>query len=413
MKTIFTTFFLTLISMFGIAQNWQAHSVVSQYWPNNDVKSYGGKLYVASNDGLFSSSDNGNTWSHLTAGQTGFTDLAEIVFTNDGAIFARQISYGIVRSLDGGSTWEVDTAGVGSNYGTDLLYYDGVSDKVFLGLGYDKYRLYYQSPSDAGWTEVTNLPAGLNNFSPVQMTRKGDKLFVIDIYKRVLESSDNGISWIQKNGSGLTDAGSQVGPGRFLAIGNNLFLSAGLLWKSTDDGDSWVRIDQGFALSFDLYVDTRCLYYDGTTLYASTHADRMTYKSTDNGTTWTDFGGSGEWFFKAMTMHNGSLFGVIHMKDSLFVLGSGPSSIASHDSKPAIYFYPNPANEHLSILSSFNGNTQFEIFDMQARRIMSSTISLERDIAFKMDLPKIVSGLYFIRLTNEKGEVQQQKIIIE
>lgn len=40
MKIILTTYLLALISVFGIAQNWQAHSLVSQYWPNNDVKSY-------------------------------------------------------------------------------------------------------------------------------------------------------------------------------------------------------------------------------------------------------------------------------------------------------------------------------------------------------------------------------------
>lgn len=413
MKTFLTTFLIAIVTVFGTAQTWQAYSLVSEYWPNNDVKSYGGKLYVASNDGLFSSSDNGKTWSHLTDGQTGFTDLAEVEFTNNGDIFARQASHGIVRSLNGGSTWEVDTAGVGTNYGTDMLFYDNVSDRVFLGVGFDKYRLYYQSPSDASWTEVTNLPSGLKNFSPVQMTRKGNKLFVLDKKAVVLESSDNGITWIKKNGSGISEVSGDVAPGRFFAKGNDLFLGAGGVWKSSNDGDSWTRVDQGFALSFGLYVDTRSLYTDGTTIYAGVYEKRKTYKSTDNGTTWAEFGQGGDWWFKGMTMHNGSLYGVVHMKDSLYVFGSGPSSIESYNTKPSFSLYPNPVNEQISILGSSNGISQFEIFDMQGKRVMNSTISLESNIAFKMNLPKMVSGLYFIRLTNERLEVLQQKVIIE
>jgi photosystem II stability/assembly factor-like uncharacterized protein len=323
MKNLFSILMFTLCITGGVfAQTvWQSHSLVSQNWPNNDVKSYGNKLYVASNNGLFQSSDNGNTWTNLTSGFTGYSDLVEIQFTNTGNIFVRKNSFGVIRSLNGGSNWEFDTTGVGSNYGTDLLYYDGTSDRVFLGVGWPKYKLYYQSPTDANWTEVTNLPT-LNNFSPTQMTRKGTKLFLTDVYKRVLESSDNGITWIQKTGTGLGSADSQVGPGRFLSIGNDLYLGVGRVWKSTDDGNTWTAVDQGFPLQSGVYVDTRCLYYDGSKLYASTYTERKTFESSDNGATWTEFGGSGSWFFKAMTMHNGALYGAIHSKDSLYIYGS-------------------------------------------------------------------------------------------
>lgn len=404
---------LTVLCTFGIStgaafsQTWQAHSLVSQYWPNNDVKSYGGNLYVASNDGLFSSSDNGNTWNDLTSGFSGYSDLVEIQFTNNGNIFVRSNSFGVIRSLDGGSTWGFDTTGVGSNYGTDLLYYDGTSDRVFLGIGFPKYKLYYQSPFDAAWTEVTNLPTGLNNFSPTQMTRKGSKLFLTDVYKRVLESSDNGITWIQKNGTGLGNADSQVGPGRFLTIGNDLYLGCGNVWKSTDDGDSWTAIDQGFTLSYGIYVDTRCLYYDGATLYASINADRKTYKSTDNGTTWTDFGGAGSWFFKAMTMHNNSLYGVIHSKDSLYILGNGTTSIASSNSEPSISLYPNPAKEFVTVTNLSSGST-VRFLDVTGKVIYSSTTKTKN---ITINTQNFENGTYFICIENNRSVINKKLVI--
>ncbi len=400
--------FLTALFTCGIgigtvfSQTWQSHSIVSQNWPNNDVKSFGGKLYVASNNGLFSSSDNGNTWTDLTDGFSGNSNLTEIQFTNNGNIFARQNSFGIIRSLDGGTTWEYDTAGVGNNYATDLLYYDSVSNKVFLGVTFPKRNLFFQSPTDASWTEVTNLPVDLSTISPVQMTRKGNKLFVIDIYKKVLESSDNGITWIKKNGTGLVDANSQVGPGRFLAIGNDLFLGIGGIWKSSDDGDTWTRVDQGFASG-----DTRCLYYDGTTLYSSTFGGRKTYKSTDNGITWAEFGGGGEWFFKAMTMHNGALYGTVHSKDSIYKFGTGSTALPDYNSELTASLYPNPANDFVTISNIKTGST-INVLDITGKLVYSLVATNEQTT---LDTENFVNGMYILSIAY-KSSVDVKKLLI-
>lgn len=407
-KTLTTIAFVAGVTVSLMAQTtWQPHSLVSEYWPNNDIKSYGGKLYVASNDGLFSSSDNGNTWTDLTSGFSGYSDLVEIQFTNAGNIFVRKNSFGIIRSLDGGSTWEYDTTGVGQNYGTDMLYYDGVSNKIFLGVGYPKYKLYYQSPNDASWTAVSNLPVGLNNFTPTQMTRKAGKLFVTDVYKRVLESSDDGITWIQKTATGLGNADSQVGPSRFLSIGNDLYLGGGHVWKSTDDGDSWTAIDQGFPLQSGVYVDTRCLYHDGTKLYASTYTDRKTFESNDNGTTWTDFGGSGEWFFKAMAVHNGSLYGVVHSKDSIYVYGNGTTGISESFGINNLSVYPNPAHDFMTVDNIPIGST-LNITDITGKTVYSSLIKSEQMTISTADF---VNGIYIIQVAYN-GALTNKKLVI-
>ncbi len=388
-KALSTLCALVIGACSAFSQTWQGHSQIVQNYPNNDVKSYGGKLWVASNKGLFNSSDNGVTWTDVTSSFPGNSDLVEIQFTNSGNIFVRQNSYGVIRSLDGGTTWELDTVGVGSNYSTHVLYYDGTADRVFLGIGYPKYKLYYQAPGDAGWTAVTAIPSTMNSFTPVQMTRKGSKLFLVDIYRRVLESSDNGITWTQKTGTGLVDAQSQVGPARFLSIGNDLYYGISGVWKSTNDGDSWTRIDQGFASA-----DTRCLYYDGTTLYASVYSGRKTYKSTDNGTTWTEFGGTGSWFFKAMAMHNNSLYGVIHSKDSLYVLGSGSTGLLALAQDPEFDIFPNPANESVSI-SDIPVNATIKVLDITGKEVYRMLSEREQET---INTTSFTNGIYFIQI---------------
>lgn len=408
-KTLTTIVFTTGVIAGLMAQtDWQAHSQVSQYWPNNDIKSHGGKLYVASNDGVFSSDDDGSTWTDLTDGFSGSGDVVELEFTNDGDIFARQNSFGVIRSLDGGSTWEFDTAGTGQNYGTEMLYYDGISDKVFLGVGYPKYKLYSQSPSDASWTAVTNLPNGLNNFTPTQMTRKGSKLFLTDVYKRVLESSDDGITWIQKTGTGLGNADGQVGPGRFLSIGNDLYLGCGKVWKSTDDGNNWTAVDQGFPLQSGIYVDTRSLYYDGAKLYASTYTDRKTFESADNGATWTDFGGQGSWYFKAMTKHNGALYGVIHSKDSIYIYGSLTTPVKAIPSPGStISIYPNPAADMVNVQNTPVGSV-IKVTDIVGTLIYSTTTTEQ---TARINTSGFANGIYMVQVEGKEKSASTRLVV--
>ena len=234
------------------------------------------------------------------------------------------------------------------------------------------------------------------------MTRKGSKLFVVDIYRRVLESSDNGDTWIQKSGTGLVTAESQVGPSRFLSIGNDLYYGIGGVWKSTDDGDNWTQIDQGFASS-----DTRCLYYDGATLYSSTFGGGKTYKSVDNGTTWTDMGGSGSWFFKAMTMHNGSLYGVVHSKDSIYVYGSGTASVAGQSPINKISVYPNPATDVVNI-GNVPVSSTISIIDVTGKVVYRSGVTSQQET---VSTTNFSNGVYMVQIDNN-GVIISRRLVV-
>ncbi len=82
------------------------------------------------------------------------------------------------------------------------------------------------------------------------------------------------------------------------------------------------------------------------------------------------------------------------------------SSIAKNDLLPII-LYPNPSNSIL-FLDNVNKRDHFSIMDINGRQIVNGVY---RE---KINIQNIISGLYFIKLSNEKGEdVQILKFIKE
>lgn len=413
-KLIATVAFTMIMGKAALAQ-WEMKYVPSQYWPTNDIKSHNGQLYAATNDGVFASADNGATWTSLT--QTMVTgSFREMVFTDANEIFVRSTN-SVVRSLDGGTTWEYDTAGVGL-MDVKCMFYDAVSNQVFIGLGYPQYALYAKLPTDASWIKMAGTSLG-NNFSPVQITRNGNELIVIDIYGRVFGSSDDGITWVAKAGTNLNEAGASDGATRLLSIDGDLYLGHAGVWKSEDNGDTWMRLDTGFALSFGIFVDSRGLYYDGSTLYASVYVGN-TYTSTDKGQSWTDMGET-EHFFISMTTHNNALYAAGFGKDSVYVNGTPSGGTDTTDTTmginpldvtPKLSIYPNPfsASATLQLHGLDIKNPRIQVLNVHGQVVETlaptgTTVVIERGSK--------KPGMYFLQLSDGDKVAAVQKIAIE
>lgn len=402
-----TNFYSTLIvfsMLFGFhaSAQWQTMYLPSQYWPTSDVKSYNSQLWAGANSGVFRSADNGTTWSDLTQGfaSTSSSSFRELVFTSAGNIYVRTTTKGVIRSMDGGTTWGYDTTGIGF---TDIqsIWYDSNSDRVFIGLTWPKYGLWYKKPSEAAWTNASSTEFS-SNLTPVQITGKGNSVFVIDVASFIYESTDGGITWTKKTGTNLPQSGASNGASKFLSVGNDLYLGVTGVWKSSNDGDTWTRIDTGFALTANLYVDTRGLYYDGSFLYASIY-EKNTYKSPDMGVSWYDMG-KAEVFLTSFAKHNNTLYAAGYGKDSIFVYGT---SSGIEENQAAVFsLYPNPASNVIKIQTDNNRNYSFQIVN-----------SIGEEMYFQSSLPKEINlsefpeGIYFLRMANG-SEMVSRKIIL-
>ena len=382
---------------------WTELSAPAINYPANDVKSFNGSLYAATNQGVFRSNDDGATWTDLTQGYATSSSSSYLeLFFGGGNIFARTSTQGVLKSTSGETNWAHDTANIGL-CDVKAMYYDATSGKLFIGLTWPIYGMYTKLPSDPAWTQITNSLFG-SNFTPAQITRKGGKLFVIDGVSRIFESTDDGVNWVQKTGTSLPQTGASDAASKFLGIGNDLFLANSGVWKSADDGDTWTRIDTGFAYSFGTYVDTRSLYYDGTTLYSGIIGGK-TYSSPDLGNSWY-YMGAAQSFIKSMVRHNNVLFGAAHASDSVYVY-NGVSAIAEQDISADVRLYPNPAGDQLSV-DNIDDGAELDVFDVSGKLVYSA---LSRGGRPRISTSEFCNGVYWLRIRSE-GAVAHKKFVV-
>lgn len=113
---------------------------------------------------------------------------------------------------------------------------------------------------------------------------QGD-LFVGTYTAGIFKSTDNGMTWLEKN-NGLTTANNVIS----LAISDNGDIFAGTfntgIFRSTDNGESWVQINNGLTL-----LNVRAIVFnDNGHIFLSsapTPFQGGVFRSTDNGDNWT------------------------------------------------------------------------------------------------------------------------------
>lgn len=183
--------------LFVSSDNGTTFSPVSAFlnyvyaWANNDV----GHLLAATNSGIYRSTDNGVTFTSVTASG----DYKGIVMISDGTLIALKGNT-VVRSIDKGATWTEVSQSFQDVYSITKL--DG--NKV--GLVTDR-NIYVSSDGGITWTSVlNNLPAleatsGSNTFSFLSLSP--DNHYYLTVLNNqqsaiIYTSSNGGTSWIKK-----------------------------------------------------------------------------------------------------------------------------------------------------------------------------------------------------------------------
>ncbi|MDP4235443.1 MAG: T9SS type A sorting domain-containing protein [Bacteroidota bacterium] len=79
---------------------------------------------------------------------------------------------------------------------------------------------------------------------------------------------------------------------------------------------------------------------------------------------------------------------------------------------PEFTIFPNPAENSINIRSSVNGNADVKIFDQLGRAVVSShPFAFGRDQNTSIDVSKLASGIYFVRIEYE-GFVRNREIVV-
>lgn len=200
-------------------------------------------LYVASYSGLWSSKDNGTTWTQEPIGQSKASSIlppVEAVAADNNTLFA--------TTLDS------------SNSGT----------------------LYKRPKSGGDWSKVNINASG--TVTGVQTIGSTDYAFVSALSQgstsSVYSSTDGGNTWVA--GHGLD---TMAYPISLTKVGSKLFLATmSGVYVSTDNGLNWQRVPKTFGEPTPDYLP---IVYAGNTLYLGYSSGfRTLLTSTDNGVTW-------------------------------------------------------------------------------------------------------------------------------
>ena len=238
-------------------------------------------LAGTSSTGVWSTTDNGTTWTQINTGLT-FLDVKALA-ANGTTLYAGTNGGGIFRSSDSGATWTALNTGL-----TNPLVYALATNgtDVYAGTyGSGIFRL-----NGTTWTAVnTGISSSARVYSLMingSDLWAGGELIINDPH-HLFRSSDRGATWVTTGG---TDTSKSAAPSEFvysMAVSGTTLMAATLdgIYRSTNNGTNWLRLNslpvQGASI---LSVPTASAFYvSGSTLDGGTYGVSVT---TDNGNTW-------------------------------------------------------------------------------------------------------------------------------
>ena len=204
----------------------------------------------------------------------------------------------VMISRDTGKTWQVDSAGIGKNFGSILDIDLDSSQYVYVGTTFS--GLFKQHPDSSVWHRVDSL-SFVDAFTKKRIYPGIDRVFVdrldriwVDVSSGVnapygpYVSTDHGLTWKNDTtGIGSTNI-SSFGDDKF---GNIYVISypAYRIYRSTNVGKSWTRIDQPLtAMNANSLLNSAPFTSIGGDSVIFVTTPFGLFKSSDHGTTWTD-----------------------------------------------------------------------------------------------------------------------------
>ncbi len=278
-------------------------------------------------DGLYKSTNGGDSWTKITSGFGSLTHFADIEVSphNSNIILAAvamgNFNYsftqgdpgnkGVWRSSDGGSTW---TNVISYDAGYDVAFHPTATDTAYavIGNNHSSSGLYVSGDAGATWSTLgTGLPdPDSTDRMHISISQSNPKTMYALVYDRTgtfdgmntaaFKSTNAGFTWTQLevgsniagtyNGTTISDQGSydlclDVSP----TDPNKVFFG-NVEMSSTTDGTniSFVRVGGSYAWDCPIHVDIHNIKFapnDANYVYAV--CDGGIFRSTDGGSTWS------------------------------------------------------------------------------------------------------------------------------
>lgn len=314
-------------------------------------------------DSLYISRDRGLTWQSTTLNGQAIEITA--LFKFDSKIFAGTYGNGVYRSTDNGNSWQPYNAGL-SGFALYAKKFVNSSDTIFYGS--DGGGIYYLTPDSNQWLSYNeNLPDN------IAYTTNDIAVTSVNL---ILSAGASGFYYLRSKGSGQwtekrlqTQIGSFITPNTFLVMDSVVFLGSRFgIYRSSDYGNSWDSVGIR-ALPLNVVSFTK----DNNRIYAgfTRASDFFIWYSDDLGETWNVFDHQFHFLIK-LFIYDNKIWAATN--DGLWFRELETSSV--NPIKTDISFilyqnYPNPFNPLTTIKFLIN-SIQFvtlKVYDMLGNEI--------------------------------------------
>jgi photosystem II stability/assembly factor-like uncharacterized protein len=249
-----------------------------------------GILFIATNDSIYKTRDDGATWIPVTEG-LGHARIVSLAIhpKQTSTVYAGTLGDAVYRSVDGGNRWSIINAGMKEHvtYVNAFVFHPQDPETILAATTVGIFEtknggLMWEELSNKGMDSVYVVAAAID---PVET-----EILFAGTSGGVYKTTNGGMNWVQSN-KGLIEGEFRTA----LALGINSLLmdpadrmtlyagSTRGLFKTTDGAENWIKIQGGIGETFVAVLLVHLA--SNSTLFAGTQ--NGVYKTTDGGDHWT------------------------------------------------------------------------------------------------------------------------------
>lgn len=401
MKLLFLTLF-SLIVLSSISQNiWEPISFPESLNEGAINAEREGIIFVSTNDGLFRSFDDGNSWALLDVDTlSSYVNIFTIRYNSENVLFIGANSR-IYRSYNDGDSFE--TVFIGAN---NILKINFSPDNEIYAVGWS----YIIRSSDGGNTWEILFEGGNIYFADIDFGLNGEIYTVGGSYdgpgtgSGFHRSLDHGVTW---ENTGITDlhiTSIEVNDdGEILVGGGEAYVQI-----SIDIGETWTFVSNLHVTAME--SDSEDNLFAGVNGY-----DYEGFRFSDDwGNNWVNLNDTilNPYIDQICISPNNTIYlRCMNLSSQPYQLFKSINPIVSTDEhfiNSEINLFPNPTIDKLSILTSCVVQIKHVvIYNLNGQKIIAG-MTTESTI----DVSKLESGMYIVQLELD-NEIVRKKIIVE
>lgn len=382
MYTLVVSVFLLILSLSSVSAQWTRCSRFKDPTSLNDLLAINGNIFAATANGIYISSNNGNTWNESSLMIYDVSSLA----TNGKYIFAVRKNAGkefngIYISSNDGETWEKTSF-------PDSLSVESIAANNKVVCVSTGKRIFHSTDNGKNWETIV-----LNQFTRCLVTSE-ENIYAGGSSGLFAASTNNGKDWSQYDiglSNNTVNTIATIGQNILCATDRRVFITNNTILD-------WTVIE------FDGVI--RTFHFDKDKIFAGT--DQGVIYSKDNGTTWINLGLSNE-RVHSLIIHDNILFAGA-VEQGLWKLDLNSLTSVDEEQHNTQQFFtldisPNPSDGKVH----FSHNTDsapisLEIFSMQGEKVFAHTM---QQTSLSLDLDAIPAGMYYVIAKNGNNSTRQ------